>query len=158
MLAAQPGQSDENFFDPSHPGWNERDHRLQKLYVTVGKEYDRLWPDRYASPGGNSPIVVDAGLPRTRRGSAGELELLIPLRCRNLVGSVEVVLRVTVGGSESPTELRQFTGCTSNRTLIAFVLPSPEARKGGSRVRAEVSVLDDSGAILTQSLANLPAR
>jgi len=158
LLAAQPGQSDENFFDPSHPGWNEREQRLQKLYVTVGKEYDRLWPDRYASPGGNSPIVVDAGLPSARRGSAGELEVLIPLRCRNLVGSVEVVLRLTTGSSESPIEQRQFTGCTSNRTLITFTLPSSEPRRGGSRVRAEISVLDDSGAILTHSLANLPAR
>ena len=158
LLAAQPGQSDGNPFDPSHPRWDERDQRLQKLYVAAGREYDRLWPERYASPGGNSPVVVYAGLPSAKRGAAGELEVLIPLHCQNLTGSVEVVLRFTVPGSEFPTELRQFTGCTSNRTLVTFILPNPEVRKGGSRVRAEIQVLDDSGAVLTHALAPMPVR
>jgi len=158
LLEAQPGQSEGKFFDPSHPSWDDRDQRLQKLFLKVGKEYDRLWPERYASPGGNPPIVVYAGSPSAKRSSNGELELTIPLHCRNLTGSVEVVLRITAGGSESPTELRQITGCTSNRTLITFILPSPEARKGSSHVRAEISVLDDSGALLNHSVANMTAR
>ena len=158
LIEAQPGQSEGNVFDPSHPRWDEREQRLQKIYVAAGKEYDRLWPDRYASPGGNSPLVVYAGSPTAKRGTTGELEVLIPLHCENLVGSVEVVLRLTAGDSASRTELRQFTGCTSNRTVITFTLPSPEVRKGGSRVQAEVSVLDDSGAILTRSLAPIPVR
>ncbi len=156
LIEAQPAQFDEKFFDPFHPSWHERDQKLQKLYVAAGKEYDRLWPERYASPGGNSPTVVYAGLPSAKRGTTGELEVLIPLHCQNLVGSVEVVLRFTSAGSESPTEQRQFTGCTSDRTLIKFILPSLEVRKGGSRAQAEISVLDDSGAMLTHSLAALP--
>lgn len=158
LLEAQPGQSGGNSFDPSHPSWDERDQKLQKLYVAAGKEYDRLWPERYASPGGNSPTVVYAGLPSAKRGSTGELEVLIPLHCQNLTGSVEVVLRFTAPDSEFSTELRQFTGCTSNRTLITFILPSPDVRRGGSRAQVEVSVLDDSGAILTHSLAPIPVR
>jgi hypothetical protein len=156
LIEAQPAQFDEKFFDPFHPSWHERDQKLQKLYVAAGKEYDRLWPERYASPGGNSPTVVYAGLPSAKRGTTGELEVLIPLHCQNLVGSVEVVLRFTSAGSENPTEQRQFTGCTSDRTLIKFILPSLEVRKGGSRAQAEISVLDDSGAMLTHSLAALP--
>jgi Zn-dependent protease with chaperone function len=162
LLEAQPRQSDEKFFDPSHPTWDDRDRRLQKLYVAAGKEYDRLWPERYASPGGNSPIVVYAGSPSAKRGVTGELEVLIPLHCQNLSGSIEVVLRFTAPESEFPSELRQFTGCTSERTLVTFVvpsvLPSPQVRRGGSRVQAEVSVLDDSGAILTHALAPIPVR
>jgi hypothetical protein len=158
LLEGQPGQSEGNIFDPSHPRWNEREQHLQKLYLAAGKEYDRLWPDRYASPGGNSPTVVYAGLPSAKRVASGEMEVLIPLHCRNLVGSVEVVLRVTLPDSAGATEQRQFTGCTSNRTLITFTVPSPEARKGGSRVQAEVSVLDDSGGMLTHSLTALPVR
>ncbi len=88
LLEGQPGQSEGNIFDPSHPHWNEREQHLQKLYVAAGKEYDRLWPDRYASPGGNSPTVVYAGSPTAKRVSSGEMEVLIPLHCRNLVGSV----------------------------------------------------------------------
>jgi Zn-dependent protease with chaperone function len=162
LLEAQPGQPEGNVFDPSHPGWDEREQRLQKLYVAAGMQYDRLWPERYASPGGNPPVVVYAGLPSAKRGASGELEVLIPLRCQNLSGSVEVVLRFTGAGSEFPpglpSELRQFTGCTSNRTLITFILPGLEVHRGGSRVQAEVSVLDDSGAILTRSLAPIPVR
>ncbi|MGA7560567.1 MAG: M48 family metalloprotease [Terriglobales bacterium] len=158
LLEGQPGQSEGNIFDPSHPRWNEREQHLQKLYLAAGKEYDRLWPDRYASPGGNSPTVVYAGSPSARRVSTGEMEVLIPLHCRNLVGSVEVVLRITAPDSVAPTEQRQFSGCTSYRTLITFTVPSPEARKGNSRVQAEVSVLDDNGGMLTHSIAPIPIR
>ncbi len=158
LLEAQPGQSEGNIFDPSHPRWNEREQHLQKSYLAAGKEYDRLWPDRYASPGGNSPAVVYAGLPSAKRVAIGEMEVLIPLHCKNLVGSVEVVLRITPSDSEPPTEQRQFTGCTSDRTLITFTVPSPEVRKGNSRVQAEVSVLDDTGGMLTHSVAPIPIR
>jgi Zn-dependent protease with chaperone function len=158
LIEAQPRQSDGKLVDSSHPRWDERDQRLRKLSAAAGSEYDRLWPDRYASPGGNPPIVVYSGSPSPRHTSTGELEVLIPLHCQNLSGSVEVVLRLTGRDSESPSELRQFTGCTSNRTLITFTLRMPEVRRGGSRVRAEVSVLDDSGALLTRALAPIPVR
>jgi Zn-dependent protease with chaperone function len=158
VLQARLGQSDGKFLDSSHPRWDERDQRLQKLYVAAGKEYDHLWPDRYASPGGNPPIVVYAGLPSARHNISEELEVLIPLHCQNLSGSVEVVLRLTPTVSQLPPELRQFTGCTSNRTLITFVLPNRDVRRGGSRVQGEISVLDDSGAILTRSLAPISVR
>ena len=158
LLEGRPGQLDGNSFDPSHPRWDERDQRLQKLYAAAGKEYDRLWPERYASPGGNSPIVVYAGLPSAKRGVSGGLEVLIPLHCQNLSGSVEVVVRFTGPDSELPTEMRQLTGCTSERTLITFILPSLKVRRGGSRVQAEISVLDASGAVLTRSLAPMAVR
>jgi hypothetical protein len=158
VLQAQPGQFDGKFLDSSHPRWDERDERLQKVYAAAGKEYDRLWPDRYASPGGNAPIVVRAGSPRAKGGVTGELEVLIPLHCQNLSGSVEVVLRLTPTDSEFPPELRQFTGCTSNRTLITFILPNNEVLRGRSPVQGEISVLDDSGAILARALAPLVVR
>ncbi len=74
LLEGQPGQSEGNIFDPSHPRWNEREQHLQKLYLAAGKEYDRLWPDRHASPGGNAPTVVYAGSPTAKRVSTGEME------------------------------------------------------------------------------------
>jgi Zn-dependent protease with chaperone function len=171
LLEAQPRKSDAKVFDSFHPGWNERDERLQKLYAAAGSEYDRLWPDRYASLGGNSPLVVYAGLPSTRHDTGGELEVLIPLHCQNLIGSVEVVLRVSDSNFSGSNvglsrELRQFTGCTSNRTLITFLLPKLAAnsvanskdRNNGPRFEAEISVLDDNGAMLTRAFAPLPVR
>jgi len=158
LLEAQRRQSDGKLVDPSHPGWDERDQRLQKLYAAAGSEYDRLWPERYASPGGNPPVVVYAGSPSAKRAISGELEVLIPLHCQNLSGSVEVVLRWTAMSSEFSPELRQFTGCTSERTLITFTLPSRELGRGGFRIQPEVSVLDDTGTVLTRSLASSPIR
>ncbi len=157
LMAAPAGQEDGNSLDPSHPRWDERDKRLQKFYTAAGREYDRLWPDRYASPGGNSPVVVYAGLPNTKRSADGELEVVIPLRCQNLIGSVEVVLRFTDPNSGLISEQRQVTGCTSTRTFISFLVPNPNLRKRSS-LRAEVSVLDDSGSLLTRALAPLPGR
>ncbi len=152
LLEAQPRQSDGKLLDPSHPRWDDRDQSLQKLHAVAGSEYDRLWPERYASPGGNPPIVVYARLPSAKRTSSGELEVLIPLHCENLSGSVEVVLR------SAATEQRQFTGCTSDRTLITFTVANNDLRKSGSRVQAEITVLDDSGTLLNRSQAPIPVR
>ena len=158
LIEAQSGQSARRLLDSSHPRWDERNQRLQKLYGAAGREYDHTWPDRYASPGGNPPVVVYTGLPNTRRGIGEEPEVRIPLHCQNLSGSVEVVLRMTAPESGFPSELHQFTGCTSNRTLITFALPTREIQRGGSHVQGEISVLDDSGALLTRSPAPISVR
>ena len=148
LMHAQPGQWDGSIVDTSHPRWEDRDERLQKLYVAAGKEYDRLWPARYASPGGEPPVVVYAGSPGARRNSSGDLELLVRLHCQNLSGAVEVILRVT-----ADWELRQLTGCTSNLTLIIFTLPAGELPRKHPRTQSEISVVDDRGALLTRALA-----
>ena len=155
LLQAQEGQS--GAFDPSHPSWAERDEKLQRNYASAGREFDRVWPARDASPGGNPPTVVYAGLPSERRHGNGDAEVLIPLHCQNLSGSVEVVLSVD-GLDFGPLELRQFTGCTSNRTLIVFALPAIESLRSTSRLQGDVLVLNDSGEVLTRSAASLAVR
>ena len=155
LIEAQPRQSDAKQLDSSHPHWEERDQKLLKLHAEAGMQYDQLWPDRYASPGGDPPIVVYADATSAKRSRTGELEVLTPLHCENLSGSVEVVLDLTDPSSDLPSELRQFTGCTSNRTLITFTLPN---RKGEPRAKAEISVLDANGTLLTRTRASIPAR
>jgi Zn-dependent protease with chaperone function len=156
LLQAEPREFDKLFLDHSHPGWDERDQSMQKFMAAAGREYDRQWPARYASPGGNPPIVVYAGSPSAKRDIGGDLQVLVPLHCQNLSGSVEVVLRLIANDSEFPSELRQFTGCTSIRTLIRFTLPNREPLKGSSRPQVEISVLDADGAVLTRSVASIP--
>jgi hypothetical protein len=156
LIEAQPRQIDGKLRDDLHPRWRERDQKLQKLRSEAEMEYDRLWPDRYASPGGDPPIVVYADGTTAKRARTGLWEVLTPLHCENLSGAVEVVLRLTDAGSgRQPSEERQFTGCTSNRTLITFNLPD---RKGQSRALAEISVLDDNGTLLTRTRASIPRR
>lgn len=156
LVEAQPRQADGKLLDTSRLRRDERDLSLQKLHAAAGSQYDRLWPDRYASPGGNPPVVVYAGLPSAKRGNPDELEVLIPLHCENLSGSVEVVLRLTTADSRFAPELRQVTGCTSDHTLITFTLPRSEVRSGRSRIQAEISVLDDNGAVLNRSRSPMP--
>ncbi len=153
LLQAQPGQLSGKTIDISHPGWDDRDEHLQKLYAAARKEYDHLWPARYESPGGEPPIVVYAGSPSVKHNSAGDFELLVPLHCQNLSGAVEVILRVTA--DEAAPEMRQFTGCTSNRTLVVFTLPAEERARQRPHPQSEISVLDDSGVLLTRALATL---
>ncbi len=158
LMEARFGHSDGNIIDSTHPRWGERDEKLQKVLAAAGKEYDHLWPDRYASPGGNSPIVVSAGVPTFERVGTGELQILVTLNCRNLAGSLEVVLRYSAGDSGAVSELRQFTGCTSSHSVITFSMPSSETRRGHAHAVAEISVLDDSGTLLTRSRAVMPVR
>lgn len=143
-----------------HPRWQTRDHELERAYAAAGKEFDRLWPERYSSPGGEPPVVVFAEEPTVRTLRATEWEIRIPMRCQNLAGAVEVVLRTARNGKglrpehlRAPNdEIRQITGCTSNRTLITFSLDNAR----DSQPWSDVYVLDDSGSVLAR--AEVPRR
>jgi len=151
LLQAQPRQLDEKLLDYSHPPWNDREEKLHIPFAAAGKEFDDLWPDRFASPGGNPPIVVYSGLPLSRRNLRGELEMSVPLHCDNLYGSVAVVLRLTTSGLVR--ELRQYTGCTSNHTFVTFTVADTDGQLTRSPVQAMISILDDRGSLLARSLA-----
>ena len=71
-LEAQPVQLRQDLRDPSHPRWDVRDEKLQKLLVAASKEYDRMWPARYASPGGIRRLW-SMPAPRPRKRSAREI-------------------------------------------------------------------------------------
>ena len=75
-----------------HPGWDTRDRQAQRFYATASIDFDRRWPDRYASPGGNPPTLVFAEEPTVRKNGGNDWEVQVPKRCQNLVGAVEVVL------------------------------------------------------------------
>jgi Peptidase family M48 len=154
-LEAQPVQLRHDLRDPSHPRWDVRDEKLQKLLVAASKEYDRMWPARYASPGGNPPVVVYAGAPAAKTLSEGDTQVLIPLNCQNLAGSVEVVLQLNENEDPAAPAMRQVTGCTSKRTLITFLIPPYASRKGHSHLQGEVSILNDRGGVLTRTLAQI---
>ncbi len=43
-----------------HPCWQDRDRDLSRTYVAASIEFAHLWPEWYASPGGNPPVLVFA--------------------------------------------------------------------------------------------------
>ena len=147
-----------------HPCWEERDQELTRAYVTASIEFAHRWPEWYASPGGNPPVVVFAEEPTFRKTGAKEWQIQIPMRCQNLAGAVEVVLGSgSSRGMAAPTDepgsdanQRQLTGCTSPRTTITFNLANTLMPPKPGSQWTEVYVLDAWGAVLAR--ADLPKR
>jgi Peptidase family M48 len=148
-----------------HPCWEERDRDLNHAYVAASIEFARRWPEWFASPGGNPPVVVFADEPTVRKTAGKDWQIQIPMRCQNLAGAVEVVLSSHPGLGreasdqfsvleESNTEARQLTGCTSPKTMITFTLAGISVRPKTGAQWTDVYVLDASGSVLAR--ADLP--
>jgi hypothetical protein len=159
LLHAQASGAPATSLYATHPCWEERDHELSRAYEAASIEFARRWPEWYASPGGNPPVVVFAEEPTVRKTGPAEWEIRIPIRCQNLVGAVEVVLR---SGSKqkfageyhrdrSDTEIRQLTGCTSPRTTITFTLGDSLNHKESAERWTDVYVLDAWGVVLARA-------
>ena len=160
LLHAQSKGPDTASIYAMHPCWEERDQELNHAYVEASIAFEHRWREWYASPGGNPPVVVFADRPTVKKIGIKEWEVRVPLRCENLVGAVEVVLRKDDGlrsdrledRSESQGEVRQLTGCTSPKTNVTFTLDEVP-RKGEARW-TDVYVVDAWGAVLAR--ADLP--
>ena len=149
-----------------HPCWEQRDRDLNRAYVAASIEFARRWPEWYASPGGNPPVVVFAEEPTVRKTDGKEWQIQIPMRCQNLAGAVEVVLgkgSAQAAGArpetlpeqpESDTDARQLTGCTSPKTTVTFTLADTAVHRGSGAQWTDVYVLDASGSVLAR--ADLP--
>ena len=153
LLQAQPLELDPRLLDSVHPAWDDRYEQLRSLFIGAGKEFIRLWPAPYASPGGNPPIVVYAGAPSQRRDESGGLQVVVPLHCDNLYGAVEVVLRLSSTDDRTVREWHQDTGCTSNQTVVTFSLADVGQGTVRGRLHAIVTILDARGGLLTRLLA-----
>lgn len=143
-----------------HPCWEERDQELSRAYVEASIAFEHRWREWYATPGGNPPVVVFADRPTIKKVGSKEWEVRVPLRCQNLAGAVEVVLRRDSGPQsdrledmpESEGEVRQLTGCTSPKTNVTFTLDQVP-QKGEARW-TDVYIVDAWGAVLAR--ADLP--
>jgi hypothetical protein len=143
-----------------HPCWEQRDQELSRAYTQASIEFEHLWPEWYASPGGNPPVVVFADEPTVKKTGGKDWQVQIPMRCQNLAGAVEVVLRADPDHHEmklpkqsfdfktTGDEIRQLTGCTSPKTTVVF--SATEIEKRGTRW-TDVYVLDAWGAVLART-------
>ena len=146
-----------------HPCWEERDRELAKAYTEASIEFEHRWREWYDSPGGNPPVVVFADDPVVKKTGAKEWEIRVPMRCENLVGAVEVVLRADPGRKESVRlarlpetpdqdhEIRQLTGCTSPTTTVVFTLTDLDKKKAQDVRWTDLYVIDAWGSVLTRS-------
>jgi hypothetical protein len=140
---------DSALWDSAHPEWEERQEKLRPHFVAAWAEFDRHWPVAVDSPGGNPPVLASAGTPSLQSMQDGALRVVVPLHCENLYGSLEVVLQLKAADNSSREE-RQYTGCTSNRTVLEFLVLPP----GHSSREVLISVLDASGYFLTGTVAS----
>ena len=148
-----------------HPCWEERDRELSQAYSEASIDFAHRWPEWYASPGGNPPIVVFADPPTVKKSSTKEWQILVPIRCQNLAGAVEVVLIAdprrdeTLGirhmsdAEQRVGEVRQLTGCTSPKTTVVFNLADIPRTKSDTPW-TDVYVIDAWGSVLAR--ADLP--
>jgi Zn-dependent protease with chaperone function len=152
-----------------HPCWEERDRELTHAYVEASIEFARQWPEWYASPGGNPPVVVFTEEPTVRKTAGKEWQVQMPMRCQNLAGAVEVVLSSASeyqavalpdrpeSDGEADQHVRQLTGCTSPKTTITFALGDASLRPKPSAQWTDIYVLDSWGSVLARAeLPKLP--
>ncbi len=149
-----------------HPCWEERDRELRRAYTEASIEFEHRWPAWYSSPGGNPPVVVFADDPTVKKTGAKEWQVQVPMRCQNLAGAVEVVLRadekrkdvMRLGRIPDPEdsvhEVRQLTGCTSPTTTVVFTLTDVQTKHTPGTHWTDLYVLDAWGLVLAR--ADLP--
>ncbi len=161
LLHAQDSGLKPKSLAAMHPCWEERDRDSSRAYVEASIEFNRRWPAWYASPGGNPPTLVFAEQATVRRTGSAAWEIIVPLRCQNLAGAVEVVLQQGAEDSKwverlpetaDPDEIRELTGCTSPRTTVTLRLDNV-AEKNSARWN-KVYVVDAWGSVLAR--ADLP--
>ena len=145
-----------------HPCWEERDQELARAYTEASIEFEHVWREWYASPGGNPPVLVFANVPALKKLSGGQWEIQVPMRCANLVGAVEVILRsdsqrnqtmrlVKLPDDSSKTpEMRQLTGCTSPTTTVTFLITSVQGRHRPQNPWTDLYVIDAWGSVLAR--------
>lgn len=164
LHAVNTGHTTSRSLYAMHPCWEERDQELSRAYVEASIDFAHRWRAWYESPGGNPPVVVFAEQPKLRKATAGEWQIQIPLHCQNLAGAVEVVLtsesshiandhltRVPdTPPAESDDELRQLTGCTSQKTTITFSLGDVRKQRRSNSRWTDVYVLDAWGTVLAR--------
>lgn len=160
LLHAQSADQTAPSLFAMHPCWEERDRELDRAYIVASIEFEHRWPEWFASPGGNPPVLVFADKPSVKKTGAKEWEIRVPMRCQNLAGAVEVVLQTYTLSSASPSrveqvpsgtsasgdEARQLTGCTPPKTTVTFTVTDHS-----QKLWAEVFVLDGQGAVLSRA-------
>jgi len=93
LLMKTGEQSKFGAFFSDHPRWETRDQRDDKVYTDALAEYNRLWPDPTASPGGRAPVVVFLGQATSNEDKkAGTANVTLPMYCRNSDEPVDLIL------------------------------------------------------------------
>ena len=93
LLMKTGEQSKFAAFFSDHPRWETRDQRDDKVYTDALAEYNHLWPDPLASPGGRAPVVVFLGQATSMEDKKTDTaDVTLPMYCRNSDEPVDLML------------------------------------------------------------------
>jgi Zn-dependent protease with chaperone function len=164
LLRATTGdQSHLGAFFSSHPRWETRDQRDDRTYADALAEYDRLWPDPDASPGGRPPLVAFVGKPSSQENEQMRTaDLLLPIYCRNATEPLQLAVlfrkdkRLLQTTDEQHRDergdlvFRQSFDCSekTEASPVTLHLPAKLVSKDDRKVDALVYVYSNQGSFL----------
>ncbi len=166
MLRASTGeQSKFAAFFSTHPRWETRDQRDDKAYSDAVAQYNQLWSDASASPGGVPPVVAFAGKASAQENrQTRTADLTLPIYCRNATEPVLAVIffekdhkfvKSTLQDSSDPQGnliFRQQFECNekSDASPVLVHLPATLVTKEDRKVEARIEVFSQKGDFLDE--------
>ena len=166
ILRARTGeQSHFAAFFSSHPRWETRDQRDDRAYSDALAEYNRLWPEPEASPGGRPPLVAFVGKPSAQENKqAKTADLTLPVYCRNATEPLQFVIlfrkdkRLLQSVDEQHRDdrgelvFRQEFECSEKTEAVPIVvhLPATLVSKDDRKAQAIVYVYSKDGDFLEE--------
>lgn len=165
VRAATGEQSKFTAFFSTHPRWETRDQRDDRAYADALAEYNRLWPEPGASPGGKPPLVAFVGKPSAQENKRNKTaDLTLPIYCRN--ASAPLQFLINFRKNKHPIQaldeqhrndrgeliFRQDFECSekTEATPIVVRLPATLVPKDKRKIEAVVYVYSDHGVFLEE--------
>jgi hypothetical protein len=149
-------------FFSDHPRWETRDQRSDRAYLDALAEFNRVWPDAGASPGGRPPLVAFVGHPVAKDDKITETaDISIPLYCRNAFEPVDVILRfekdnrpvqtadAQLADKEGNLAFRETVDCLDKNETVPVIIPLPAAAVSDHdrSIRAKVFIASENTVI-----------
>jgi hypothetical protein len=165
MRATTGEQSNFAAFFSTHPRWETRDQRDDKAYAEALTEFNQLWPDAAASPGGVPPMVAFAGKASAQENRQTKTaDLTLPIYCRNASEPVLAMIFLKkdqqyvkapsqeLSDSKGDLVFRHQFECNekSEASPIVVRLPASLVKKDDRKVQAFVGVFSQEGDFLDE--------
>jgi hypothetical protein len=150
-------------FFSTHPRWETRDQRDDRAYVEALAEYNRIWPDPSASPGGVPPLVAFVGKPvAIENKQTRTADLVLPIYCRNAVAPLRLFINFRKNKRTLITENKEYQNqrgelmfqqefdCSekTEATPVVVHLPATLVSKDDRKSEALVLVYSNTGDFL----------
>lgn len=138
-------QSKLGAFFSDHPRWVTRDQRSERAYADALAEYNGLWPDPVASPGGTPPVVAFLGEPSAQeRKRAKTTDVTLPIYCRNASGPLTLLVRLEGKHDVEPSFFQHTVSCTDKDDAepVGISIPAANVTGRDRKVKVDITVLD----------------